>query len=454
MLSKQTNKLPEDVKNIWAAPDTSSHAENFSFKDFFPTIGSSLAERVKPCSNWLHTPNPSIGPNACMLTYFPREVVGPIENRTLIKDPLTGEIRSMLMFGSNNYLGLTTHPYVREAAKRAIEEFGVGMGGPPLLNGMSSIHRQLEARIAQFKGAEDALLFASGFQAQLGWVNGLLRDDDILICDELGHASLYDAIKLVSMGSRVRAFNFKHNDCDELEQRLIKCKQVGGASNRLIYVAVEGVYSMDGDLAPLPAIRELCDHYGAVLVVDDAHGTGVMGKKGGGTDEHFGLKGRIDVTMGTFSKALGVTGGFIAASRDVIEYLRFFARSYMFSASLPVPIVAAVLAGLDVIEREPERISQLRANSAYLLQQLQEAGFQASSDSAIIPVRIPAEVEIRTLAWRFHQEGIFVNSVEYPAVPLNAQRLRISVMATHTREDLDTFIHVFQKLDRELGIVR
>lgn len=453
MLSKQTIKSPEDVRNIWAAPDSSNHAENFSFKDFFPAFGSSLAERVKPCSNWLHTPNASIGRNACMLTYFPREVVGPIENRTLIKDPLTGDIRSMLMFGSNNYLGLTTHPYIREAVKRAVDEFGVGMGGPPLLNGMSSLHRKLEARIAQFKGTEDALLFASGFQAQLGWVNGLLRDDDVLIFDELGHASLYDAVKLASVGSRVRAFTFKHNNCDDLEQRLVKCKQLE-TSNRLIYVAVEGVYSMDGDLAPLPAIRQLCDRYGAILVVDDAHGTGVMGNKGGGTDEHFGLKGRIDVTMGTFSKALGVTGGFIAASREVIEYLRFFARSYMFSAALSTPVVAGVLAGLDIIDQEPERISQLRANSNYLLQQLQEKGFQASSDSAIIPVRIPAEIEIRTLAWRFHQEGIFVNSVEYPAVPLNAQRLRISVMATHTRDDLDRFIHVFKNLDREFGIIR
>jgi 8-amino-7-oxononanoate synthase len=357
------------------------------------------------------------------------------------------------MFGSNNYLGLTTHPHLIEAVKRAVDEFGVGMGGPPLLNGMSSLHRKLEARIAQFKGSEDALLFASGFQAQLGWVNGLLRDDDVLICDELVHASLYDAIKLVSVGTRVRAFTFKHNNCEDLEKRLVKCQQLETA-NRLIYVAVEGVYSMDGDLAPLPAIRELCDRYGAILVVDDAHGTGVMGKKGTGTDEHFGLKGRIDVTMGTFSKALGVTGGFITASREVIEYLRFFARSYMFSASLSTPVVAAILAGFDIIEQEPERISQLRANSNYLLQQLQASGFQASSDSAIIPVRIPAEIAIRTLAWRFHQEGIFVNSVEYPAVPLNAQRLRISVMATHTREDLDTFIHVCKNLDREFSIVR
>jgi 8-amino-7-oxononanoate synthase len=350
------------------------------------------------------------------------------------------------MLGSNNYLGLAYHPFIREAVKRVIDDYGVGMGGPPLLNGMSDLHRQLELRLARLKGGEDALLFSSGYQANLGWVVGLLREGDILIYDELNHASLYDGVALA--GAQSRAIRFRHNDCFHLEQLL---RRFGENRTGQLIVAVEGVYSMDGDLAPIPQILKLCRKYGASLMVDDAHGTGVMGKTGAGTAEHFGVLGEIDIYLGTFSKAFGTTGGFIVARREVIDYLRFFARSYMFSAHLPPTTVATVLAGLEVIHREPERIARLHENAAYLEQGLNALNLNVRREAAILPVKIPSTIDLRCLNLRFHEEGIFLNPIEYPAVPKNEQRLRLSVMATHTKEDLDYALNVFKKLKKEFN---
>jgi 7-keto-8-aminopelargonate synthetase-like enzyme len=292
------------------------------------------------------------------------------------------------------------------------------------------------------------MLFASGYQANLGWVTGLLRDDDVLLYDELNHASLYDGIAMAMSASRARAFRFRHNDCAHLESLLAR---FSGKKSQ-IYVAVEGVYSMDGDLAPLPEVAALCRKFGAILIVDDAHGAGVMGAAGSGTAEHFGLRGEVDIAMGTFSKSFGVTGGFLVARREVIDYLRFFSRSYMFSAHLPVTTVAAVLAGLDVIAREPALLRRLHDNAAYLQKGLQFLGFDVPRGAAILPVHIPPRIDLREMSRRFDEEGIFLNSIEYPAVPQDQQRLRLSVMATHTREDLDLAIAVFRKIKDEFGL--
>lgn len=345
-----------------------------------------------------------------------------------IKDPFTGEKRSMLMFGSNNYLGLAAHPHVIEAAQHAAREFGVGVGGPPLLNGYTTLHRQLEERLAAFKHAEDALIFPTGYSANVGLLSGLVTKKDRVLYDQLSHASFFDGLRLGGL----RGYHFPHNDVSRLRQLLKRERENGD-----VFVGVEGVYSMDGDIAPLDKIVSLCKNTGAILVVDDAHGTGVLGETGRGTAEHFGVQNDIDVTMGTFSKTFGVVGGFVCASKPIINYLRYFARSYMFSASLPPMVIGAVLAGLDVIDREPERIQQLHDNVKYAAKKMQNFGCATTPESAILTLPAPQSMDIRAAAYHLHKLGLFVNSIEYPAVPQDQQRFRISIMATHTKQDID-----------------
>lgn len=431
--------------------ESPANSENFSLEHFYSkyrqegaATGSALLDRVKPFSDYLRQSNRQGHALYC------RQIEGATGPRVAIRDPLTGTTRTMVMMGSNNYLGLANHPRVVQAVKDAVDRHGVGMGGPPLLNGMNGLHRQLELRIARLKGKEDALLFASGFQANLGWVPALLRPRDFLIYDELHHASLFDGIKIARANARIHTQAFKHNDIRHLLQVLEKARDelVPGAH---VFVAVEGVYSMDGDLAPLKEIARICRAFEATLVLDDAHGTGILGANGAGTAEHLGVE--VDLAMGTFSKAFGVTGGFVAGKREVIDYLRFFSRSYMFSAHLPQAIVAAILAGLDVIAEEPEIRKRLRENVDYLVAGLRKHGFKVSSHSAIIPLAVPERVDIRAFGKRIHEEGLFTSMIEYPAVPKDAQRIRLSVMADHSREDLDFAAGTLAKLGREFGLL-
>jgi glycine C-acetyltransferase len=359
-----------------------------------------------------------------------RLITSAADREVQVADPASGTTRPMLMFGSNNYLGLATHPHLRERAGAALDEFGAGIGGPPLLNGYTSLHRELEQRLAALKGAEDALVFASGYAANVGLVTGLMQKTDTVYYDAYSHASFCDGIKM----SGVQAICFPHNDITKLRSMLATSRfNLAGDC----YVAVEGVYSMDGDIAPVPELVALCREFDAILLIDDAHGTGVMGANGGGTAEHFGIKGDIAISMGTFSKTFAVTGGFIAGPKPVIDYLRYFARSYMFSASLSPVVVATVLAGLDVLEQEPERLWHLRQNIAYAATCLRHAGFDVQPATAIIPLIVPEWMDIRHASRLFHEKGIFVNSIEYPAVPVSQQRFRISIMATHTGHDIE-----------------
>jgi glycine C-acetyltransferase len=347
-----------------------------------------------------------------------------------VTDPVSGATRPMLMFGSNNYLGLATHPHLRARAEAALREFGAGVGGPPLLNGYTTLHRELEQRLAALKGAEDALIFASGYAANVGLVNGLMQKSDTVYYDAYSHASFCDGMKMAG----VQALSFPHNDLKALRAMLATA---GGGRTGDRYVAVEGVYSMDGDLAPLPGLIALCREFDAILLVDDAHGTGVLGAHGGGTAEHYGIKSESAISMGTFSKTFAVTGGFIAGPKPVIDYLRYFARSYMFSASLSPVVVATVLAGLDVLEQEPERRWHLRQNIAYAATCLNRAGFDVHPTTPIVPLIVPEWMDIRRASRLFNEKGIFVNSIEYPAVPVTQQRFRISIMATHTGHDIE-----------------
>ncbi len=372
--------------------------------------------------------------NLCM-----RQVSSPSDREITIVDPASGRAVRMLMFGSNNYLGLATHPHVVRQAARAAALYGAGLGGPPLLNGYTPLHRELEERLAALKGTEDAMIYSSGYGANIGMVSGLTTKNDIILYDAYSHASFCDGIALAG----AQSFLFSHNDLTHLRSLLERAQS---RPHNDVFVGVEGVYSMDGDLAPLDRILELCNEYGAHLILDDAHGTGVMGARGRGTAEHFGVDGKIPLTMGTFSKAFTVTGGFVAARKEVIDYLRYFARSYMFSASLPPATIATVLACLDVLEREPERLSRLHENAVYAATRLRALGFATPSQSAILPLRVPPGMEIRKASKAFHERGIFLNSIEYPAVPVSQQRFRISIMATHTREDLDRLLDTIEEV--------
>jgi glycine C-acetyltransferase len=339
----------------------------------------------------------------------------------------------MLMFGSNNYLGLANHPYVKQKMEEAVRKFGAGVGGPPLLNGYTSLHRSLEERLANLKGKEDACIFSSGYAANVGLVTALMHSDDAVIYDAYSHASFCDGIRM----SGVKSFRFAHNDVEQLRKKLSLATK---DNNSQIFVGVEGVYSMDGDLAPLPEIIKLCREYNAVLLLDDAHGTGMAGKTGRGTAEHFDVENDVGVVLGTFSKSFASTGGFVASSKPIINYLRFFARSYMFSASLSPVVLAAVSACMDILEQDPELINRLRENITYAASEFNKQGFSVDPQSAIIPLIVPEWMNIRKAANKFYNMGIFMNSIEFPAVPVSQQRFRISLMASHTKADIDRLV--------------
>jgi glycine C-acetyltransferase len=281
------------------------------------------------------------------------------------------------------------------------------------------------------------LIFSSGYGANVGLVSALANGNDLILYDSNSHASLYDGIKMSGANSR----SFNHNDMKDLNELL---KQSQAYKDK--FIGIEGVYSMDGDTAPLDKVIKLARANDAYVILDDAHGTGVMGKNGRGTAEYYNVEDKIDLTMGTFSKTFAVTGGFITSSKSIINYLRFFARSYMFSASLPPAIAAAVLAGLDVIKNEPELLTELKANIVYTKNALNQLGININSQTGIIPLKVPVGMNIRKASYEFDEHGIFLNSIEYPAVPISQQRFRISLMATHTKQDIDKLISVVERV--------
>ena len=408
--------------------NTYQGGENFSLSDILiQTRRKTLKERTEFFSDYI---NEEIENNRML---YMRVVDSQADREVKILDPKTGKTKKMLMFGSNNYLGLANNPYIKESVKKSIEKYGIGIGGPPLLNGYTKLHYEVEEMLADFKKKESAMIFASGYGANVGLVTGLINRDDIILYDEYSHASLCDGIKM----GRIDFYKFRHNDVSHLEELLEKYR---GVVRGEIFVCVEGVYSMDGDLSPLDEIAPLCKRYNACLIIDDAHGTGVTGETGRGTAQHFGVEDDVDIIMGTFSKALGVTGGFVAGDKCVTDYLRFFARSYMFSASLPPIIAAAVKAGLETIIKHPEYVRQLRSNVNYAVAKLNEYGFNIKTQTPIIALRVPGDMDIRKAVFKFHEMGIFLNSIEYPAVPISQQRFRISLMSIHTKEDIDKLV--------------
>jgi 8-amino-7-oxononanoate synthase len=352
--------------------------------------------------------------------------------------------RRMIMIGSNNYLGLTNHPKVKEAAIEAVRKYGTGCAGSRFLNGTLDIHVHLEEKLASFMRKDAALIFSTGFQVNLGAISALVGKDDIVIIDKMDHASIIDGCRL-SFGDVKK---FRHNDMADLERVLMENSQKGKLA------VVDGVFSMEGDIADLPAILKLSEKYGARVMVDDAHGIGVLGATGRGTAEHFGLEDKVDIIMGTYSKSLASIGGFVAGSSDVIHFIKHFARPLIFSASPPPSSVASVSAALDIIEHEPWRREQLRKNTLKMLAGFKELGFDTgTSQTPIIPVIVGTNQTAFVMAMMLQEEGVFANVAVSPAVPEGKALIRTSYMATHTDDQLDFVLDVFRKVGRKLGLI-
>ncbi len=353
--------------------------------------------------------------------------------------------RDVIMIGSNNYLGLTTHPKVRQAAIEAVERYGTSCTGSRFMNGTLQIHNELEERLANFVGKEKALVFSTGYQTNLGAISAIVDRGDVVVTDKEDHASIIDGYML-SLGEMKR---FKHSDMADLERVL---SRIDDGMGKL--VIVDGVYSMGGDIAPLPEIVALCHKYGARLMVDDAHSMGVLAQ-GRGTAAHFDLTDQVDLITGTFSKSFASIGGFVAGDKDVLHYIQHNARPLLFSASLPAQNVATVLAALGIIEGEPEYVQRVWDNTAYIKRGLEQLGFDiGNSETPIIPIIV--HDEIRTaLFWRaLFDAGLYTNPVVPPAVPQNMSLLRTSYMATHTREQLDRALEILDRVGHNLGVLQ
>ena len=352
--------------------------------------------------------------------------------------------RRLIMCGSNNYLGLTTHPSVRQAAKEAIDRYGTSCTGSRFLNGTLEMHEELERQLAEYVGKEAALVFSTGMQVNLGTISALVGRGDVVILDKEDHASIVDGA-LLSFGETKR---FRHNDLADLERVLASIPEGKGK-----LVVVDGLFSMEGDLAPLPELIPLCKKYGARLMVDDAHGMGVLGG-GKGTAAHFGLTDEVDLIMATFSKSFASLGGFIAGDDDVIHYIKHHARSLIFSASIPPANAAASLAALQVMKDEPERIARLSQIAERMRNDFQKLGFNTgNSCTPVIPIIIGDDMQT-VFTWRqLFDNGVFVNPVIPPGVAQGRSLLRTSYMATHTDEQLDEVLDIFERVGKEMGLI-
>jgi glycine C-acetyltransferase len=357
----------------------------------------------------------------------------------------TFDHRSVVNLSSNNYLGLTTHPRLRAAALAAIEELGVGSGAVRTIAGTMAIHMELERRLAVFKKTEAVVVFQSGFTANAGTVSSLLGKEDVILSDELNHASIIDGARL----SRATIKVFPHKDVDAARKIL---KELPATQRKLLIT--DGVFSMDGDLGPLPALCDLAEEFGCIMMVDDAHASGVFGANGRGTVDHFGMHGRVDIQVGTLSKAMAALGGYVAGKKTFIEFLYHRARPFLFSTSHPPSVVATCMAALDVLNEEPQLIEQLWDNTRFFQAGLKQLGFNTGmSESPITPVFVGEGALAMRLSDRLFQEGVFAQGIAFPTVARDRARVRTIVTATHSREDLQFALDTFAKVGRELGII-
>jgi len=357
----------------------------------------------------------------------------------------TFDHQSVVNLSSNNYLGLATHPRLKQAAIDAVAKFGVGSGAVRTISGTMEMHMELERRLAKFKHVESVVVFQSGFAANAGTVSAVLTKDDVVVSDELNHASIIDGCRL----SRAAIKVFPHKDVDAARKILKELP----ASQRKILIT-DGVFSMEGDLGPLPDLCTVAEEYGAIMMVDDAHASGVFGTNGSGTVDHFKCHGRVDIQVGTLSKAVGVLGGYVAGTGALIEFLYHRARPFLFSTSHPPAVTAACLAALDVLESEPQWIERLWANTKFFKAGLESLGFNTGvSESPITPVIVGQAATAAKMSDALFAQGVFAQSIGFPTVARDKARLRTIVAATHTREDLQYALDMFAKVGRELGVI-
>ena len=353
--------------------------------------------------------------------------------------------RQVVNLSSNNYLGLTTHPRLRERALEAVRQLGVGSGSVRSIAGTMAIHMELERRLAEFKQTEAVVVFQSGFAANAGTVAAVLSKDDVVVSDELNHASIIDGARL----SRAAIKVFPHKDAGAARKVLLELP----ADQRKLLIT-DGVFSMDGDVGAIPELCALAEEFGCIMMVDDAHASGVFGANGRGTIDHFGMHGRVDVQVGTLSKAIGALGGYVAGSRNLIEFLYQRARPFLFSTSHPPAVAAACIAALDVLLEHPEIMEQLWDNTRFFKKGLERLGFNTGlSESPITPVIAGDSAKANTLSDRLFEEGVFAQAIGYPTVARDKARVRTIVTATHTREDLQYALDAFAKVGREIGLI-
>jgi glycine C-acetyltransferase len=354
--------------------------------------------------------------------------------------------KEVINLASNNYLGLTTHPKLRAAAIEATRRYGVGSGAVRTISGTMRLHMQLEERIAAFKRAEACVVFQSGFAANAGTVAAILEPEDHIISDELNHASIIDGCRL----SKAKIHVFPHQDVAAADKILEELESVPGRK----LLVTDGVFSMDGDIAPLPGLVEAAARRGAIMMLDDAHSSGVLGRNGRGTVDHFDLHGRVDIQVGTLSKAIGVLGGYVCGSRDLIEFLYHRARPFLFSTSHPPALAAACLAAFDVLEQEPERIQNLWENTRYFKAGLAAAGFDTgASQTPITPVLVGDAALAHRLSRELFEEGVLATGIGFPTVPKGRARVRTIVAATHTKGELDRALEAFRRVGGRLGLI-
>lgn len=353
--------------------------------------------------------------------------------------------KNVLMFGSNSYLGLTNHPYIKEAAQKAISKYGTGCAGSRFLNGTLDIHIQLEERLAALVGKDQALCYSTGFQVNVGVVSAITGRKDYILLDELDHASLIEGSRL----SFSKVMKYAHNNMHSLENKLKKCEP-----NSVKLIVVDGIFSMEGDIVKLPEVVALAKKYDASIMVDDAHSLGVIGKNGSGTASHFGLTNDVDLIMGTFSKSFASLGGFIASDKEVINFIKHNSRSLIFSASMTPASVATVLAAIEIMEKEPERIRNLWDITNYALNGFKAMGFNTGkSESPIIPLFIGDDIKALKMTQMLLEDGVFINPVVSPAVPKEDSLIRYSLMATHTKDQVDASIEKITKAAKMLGVL-
>jgi len=411
---------------------------DYDYSNFYYGAGDDPLNVLPPFSTWFREAKP----NGYYL--YAEPVQSAPTTRVRVKDGKTGEVRDLVNLASYNYLGISYRPEVKQAAAEALERYGLGASGSPILSGTFDIHVELARAVASFKEKEASILFPTGYSANVGFISALMRSGDHIFCDQYAHASIVDGAIL----AKSKTVFFRHNNPMDLERKL------SGVRGKKL-VAIEGVYSMDGDVCLLPEIVDVAKRHGARILIDEAHSTFLFGANGRGVAEHFGLEEEVDFHLGTFSKSLGGQGGFVAGSREMVDYVHGFGRSRFFSCNLAPALAAGLLAGVRIVENEPQLRARLWSNVAYLRRRFSEEGIDiGKSTSQVMPVMVNNDAKVFAVAEKIQQGGLFLQPVTYPAVPKHKSRLRISVSAAHSEEELETAVQVIARVLREEGICR